>query len=93
MDSISPTLKTAIEDASAENIEIATNHLQLNVNHVGDHGGTTLYVKMMGLSPELKQEFHRIKTMHNFKIPEEEQKAFVTVEFELKDINIDDVIK
>ena len=32
MDSISPTLKTAIEDASAENIEIATNHLQLNVN-------------------------------------------------------------
>ena len=31
--------------------------------------------------------------MHNFKIPEEEQKAFVTVEFELKDINIDDVIK
>ena len=47
----------------------------------------------MGLSPELKQEFHRIKTMHNFKIPEEEQKAFVTVEFELTDINIDDVIK
>ena len=72
MDSISPTLKVAIEDASADNIEMATNHLQVNINKVEHGGGTTLYVKVMGLSPELKQEFHRIKTMHNFKLPEEE---------------------
>ena len=92
MDSISPTLKTAIEDATADTVEIATNNIQININKV-EHAGTTLYVKAMGLSPELKSEFHRIKTMHNFKMPEEEQKAYITIEFELKDIAVDDVIK
>jgi hypothetical protein len=48
-----------------------TNSLSLNINKV-EHAGTTLYAKAMGLSPELTAEIFRIRSMHKFKIPEEE---------------------
>jgi hypothetical protein len=47
----------------------------------------------MGLSPELSHEFYRIRSMHKFKIPEEEQRAYVNLTLEIKDGTVDEVIK
>jgi hypothetical protein len=47
----------------------------------------------MGLSPELTQEFYRIRAMHKFKIPEEEQRAYIHLSIEIKDGTVDEVIK
>jgi hypothetical protein len=47
----------------------------------------------MGLSPELTSEFYRIKSMHKFKVPEEEQKVYINITFEIKEGTIEDVTK
>ena len=65
MDSISGTLQDVIADASHDQVEIATNSLSININNVV-HAGTTLFLRFMGFSPELKTEFNRIKSAHQF---------------------------
>ena len=47
----------------------------------------------MGFSPELKTEFQRIKSTHQFKIPEEDQKAFIEISFDIKEGSPDDIVK
>lgn len=93
LDSISGPLKEIVGDASADTIEISTNHLSININKV-EHAGTTLYVKVLGISPEVQNEFHRIKSMHKFKIDAHEvQGVMLNVTFDIKDISVDDAIK
>ena len=71
IDQISGNIKDVVNEAESEAIEINTNTLSVNINKV-DHAGTTLYLKLMGLSPELNHEIARLKGMHTFKMPEEE---------------------
>lgn len=92
MDTISGTLQDVIADATSEQVEIATNSLKISINDF-QHAGTTLYVRFMGFSPELKTEFERIKSIHQFQIPEEDQKAYISISFDVKDGNADDIVK
>ena len=62
---IQGTLGEVISDSSADLIDIATNTLSVNLNKV-EHAGTTVNVKVMILSKDVKQEFIRLKALHSF---------------------------
>ena len=49
---------------------MSTSSIAVNINKV-EHAGTSLYAKAFLLSPELKDEYARIRQMHTFKIPAE----------------------
>lgn len=47
----------------------------------------------MGLSPELTHEIARLKGMHKFNIPEEEQKVFINISFDVNNGSADELVK
>lgn len=65
MDAISGSLKGVIDDLTNEQVEISTNSLTININNV-EHAGMSVFMRLMGFSPELKTEFARIKSAHQF---------------------------
>ena len=64
-------------------MQLNTNHLSLNINKV-QHAGTTLSAKLMLLSHEAKQEYTRMRALHNFGFSGEEQPWILSIAFEIK---------
>jgi hypothetical protein len=90
---ISGPLKDVLAEAdSGQAVEMTTNSLSINLNKVTGAAGTLIYVKVLLLSPELREEHNRIKTLHKFGIPEEDSPIVGSVNFEIKDNKIDEVM-
>ena len=81
---IQGTLGEVIKDSSADLIDIATNSLSVNLNKV-EHAGTTINAKVLILSKEVKQEFTRLKALHNFQEEDGVQPALLNLTLEVKD--------
>jgi hypothetical protein len=62
---ISGSLSDVIQDAANQPVDINTSTLKLSLNRV-ENAGTHLYTKFMVLSNELKEEYNRVRTLHNF---------------------------
>lgn len=91
-DSISTTLNDVITDSSASSIEYSTSSLSININKVLNPG-TTISAKFLGFSPELSDDYNRIKSSHKFGLPEEISPSFINIVADIKgDSNIDTVI-
>jgi hypothetical protein len=63
--SISESLQSVIQEAQTEQVEYTTNSFSVNINKV-EHAGTTVYAKVLFLSPELNDEDTRIRSLHKF---------------------------
>ncbi len=62
------TLTGPLQEVLSESdtqVDISTNQLTLGLNKF-EHAGTTIFAKLLFLSPELKEEHVRIRTLHNF---------------------------
>ena len=81
---IQGTLGEVISDSSADLIDIATNSLSVNLNKV-EHAGTTVNAKVMILSKDVKQEYIRLKTLHNFQENDGENPILFNLTLEIKD--------
>lgn len=87
-DSVQSTVRSVVEESGASGAEISTSSLSININKV-QHAGTSLNAKLMFLSPEIKSEYDRIKSMHKFGVPEEIIQAFVNITIETKDASVE----
>lgn len=67
VDAIGGTLKDVVSDESSHDPEVSTNSLSININKVMN-AGTTLNFKALVLTPEVDEEYNRIKQLHKFKI-------------------------
>jgi stress-induced morphogen len=90
---ISGPLKDVLAEAdSGQAVEMTTNSLSINLNKVTGNAGTLVYVKVLLLSPELREEHNRIKTLHKFGIPEEDSPIVGSVKFEIKENKVEEVM-
>ncbi|CDW81584.1 ef hand family protein [Stylonychia lemnae] len=62
---ISSQLSEVVLDAANHPVEINTSSISISLNNV-ENAGTHLYTKFMVLSNELKEEYNKIRTIHNF---------------------------
>ena len=81
---IQGTLGDVLNDSTADNIDLATNTVSLNLNKV-EHAGTTVNVKVLLLSNDVKQEFIRLKALHSFQEAEGENSVLLNLALEIKD--------
>lgn len=81
---IQGTLGEVITDANSEEIDISTNTLSVNLNKV-EHAGTTVNVKVLLLSNEVKHQFVALKALHSFQEAEDENPLIINVSIEIKD--------
>lgn len=88
---ISGTLKDVINESESADVEISKNHLSININKV-QQAGLTFFAKLMFLSPELRGEHQRIKTLHKFGLPEDQTPIIGSVTFEIVDNKIDEAL-
>ena len=82
-------MKEIINDAQADQVEISTSQLSVSINKV-EHAGLHVYLKFMGLSPELLHEFNNLKAMHKFTL---DNKLLINFVFEIRDGTVDEVMK
>lgn len=80
---IQDVLSQTIEEAKNEEVQLNTNHFSLNINKV-QNASTTVSAKLMLLSPEAKQEYTRMRVLHNFGYGEDQQPWILSVAFEIK---------
>ena len=85
MDTIGGTLKDVV--AEADSVEISTSALSINLNKV-EKPGLSVFAKAMFLSPDLKEEYYRIKALHKFGIPEHDAPIFGNLTLNIKDGDI-----
>lgn len=46
-------------------MDINTSNLKISINKVEEHAGTSVFAKLMVLSNELREEYHKIRATHN----------------------------
>jgi hypothetical protein len=80
---IQGSLSQVIEECKSDKVEINTSHISININKV-QNAGTTLHAKLMLLSNEAKQEYHRMRVLHNFGFTEDQRPVIVSVSAEIK---------
>lgn len=83
---IQSSLQSVLEEAKNEVVDINTSHLSLNINKV-QHAGTTFNIRLMLLSQESKQEYHRLRVLHNFGLSDEEKPWIISVAVDIKNGN------
>jgi hypothetical protein len=92
-DQITGTLKEIINDAgSTINNDISTNQLTVNINKV-EEAGFSVYYKVLLLSPELKDEYTKIRGLHTFGIPAEDTPIIVNYTMHVKNGTMDEITK
>lgn len=69
-DHITGTLKDIVNDAGSIHSDITTSQLTINLNQF-EEAGLSIYSKFFLLSPELKDEYAKIRGLHTFGIPED----------------------
>ena len=89
--SISGTLKDVIKETESKEVEISTNHLSININKVSQ-AGLTFFAKLLFLSPELRGEHQRIRSLHKFGIAEDQTPIIGSITFEIKDNKIEEAL-
>ena len=52
-------------------MDINSSHVKISVNKVEEHAGTSVFAKLMVLSNELREEYHKIRATHNIHGPEQ----------------------
>jgi hypothetical protein len=91
-DHITGTLKEIVNDAGSINNDISTSQLTVNINKV-EEAGLSLYAKLFLLSPELKDEYAKIRGLHTFGIPAEDSPVVANITIHVKNGSVDEILK
>jgi hypothetical protein len=91
-DHITGTLREIVSDAASTNSDISTNQLTVNINKV-EHAGLSLYAKFFLLSPELKDEYSKIRGLHTFGIPADYAPVVANITLQVKNGSVEEILK
>jgi hypothetical protein len=70
---------------------MSSNSIRISINKV-EQAGLTVSAKMMFISPELKDEYYRIKALHKFSVPIEDTAFIADVTIRIKSGNLQEVL-